>query len=105
MVSQVNNDLKLDGFGKVIEALRKKHDMEGKELAELIDVSPGTLVKYEKGDLTLKLSKLMEIADAVGEQPHEVLLFGLKQLFPDEFSDNVRIGEAIESFSKNLGML
>lgn len=60
-------------IGNMIRKTRKALDMSQMQLAERIGVSYQQIQKYEKGQSELTLSRLFQIADALGIEPFSLL--------------------------------
>ena len=53
-----------------IKILRQEHNMTLEELAKAIDVSPSTILRYEKGEIkNLRRDKIKKLADALFTTP------------------------------------
>lgn len=60
-------------IGKLIRGARKKRGMTLSELAELICKSQSTVSKYEKGEITVDIATLYDIADALRVHVEQLL--------------------------------
>lgn len=55
-----------EAIGALIRARREKAGMSQPELGEVIDVGPMQVSKYETGQSSITVLKLVKIADALG---------------------------------------
>ena len=60
-------------IGKLIRGARKKRGMTLNELAEVICKSQSTVSKYEKGEITVDIATLYDIADALRVHVEQLL--------------------------------
>lgn len=60
-------------IGKLIRGARKKRSMTLNELAEVICKSQSTVSKYEKGEITVDIATLYDIADALRVHVEQLL--------------------------------
>lgn len=59
--------------GKALESARKKADLNQQQAADGIDVSASSLSRLERGDYSLTVSQLFQLADRYGVQPSEII--------------------------------
>lgn len=67
-MSEINKQV-----GAHIRVFRKKRGLTLDELAEIIHKSKSTISKYEKGEITVDIETLYEIADAVQVHAEQLL--------------------------------
>lgn len=73
---------KLDNSGGALRELRESLGISLRELAQRLSWDRGILSKYENNRLGLSLSRIDDIAGALGLRPEVVILFILKKRYP-----------------------
>lgn len=63
----------------LLAALRKKHNMTQKELAKILDVTPGTVGMWESGKRNPSLSRAIQVAKIFGIQVENICFSNNKE--------------------------
>jgi transcriptional regulator with XRE-family HTH domain len=74
-------------YGRRIRAFRLQRDLSQSDLAEKLGVSFQQVQKYEKGTNRITVSRLEQIALALGTTPHELMGWGQRATVDDEVLD------------------
>lgn len=64
------------GYGERIKEMRKKHNLNQKELAEAIGILPQSLIKYEKGKSSFTLKFREKLLKVFSEKEVEYIEYG-----------------------------
>lgn len=60
-------------FRRLLRAYRKKSDVTQRELSKKLNMPTSFVGKYENGERRLDLIEFLDIADALGFDPHEFI--------------------------------
>ncbi|MBP3615859.1 MAG: helix-turn-helix transcriptional regulator [Alphaproteobacteria bacterium] len=71
MTRQLNDNNKL--FLKLIFGARKKAGLTQKKLADMLKKNQSYISKYENGDRRLDVIEFMEVVNAIGVSPLEII--------------------------------
>ena len=71
MTRQLNDNNKL--FLKLILGARKKAGLTQKKLADMLKKNQSYISKYENGDRRLDVIEFMEVVNAIGVSPLEII--------------------------------
>ena len=71
MTRQLNDNNKL--FLKLILGARKKAGLTQKKLADMLKKNQSYISKYENGDRRLDVIEFMEVVNAIGVRPLEII--------------------------------
>jgi transcriptional regulator with XRE-family HTH domain len=85
-------------YGRRIRAFRMQRDLSQSDLAEKLGISFQQVQKYEKGSNRITVSRLEQIAVALGTTPHELMGWGQRAIANDEVLD-IEAYKLAKSFS------
>ena len=87
-----------EGTGLKIKQFRRRNHMTIKELADRFCKSKATVSKYERGEISIDLETMYEIAAALGIETEQLLYHDFSQ-------EAVRISDMVPCFFRNLPQL
>lgn len=70
------NHFSKDAFAANLRAERARLDISQEELAERSGVSAASLIKYESGEMTPGIDKVISMAEALGCTPNDLCGWG-----------------------------
>lgn len=70
------NHFSMDAFAANLRAERARFDISQEELAARSGVSAASLIKYESGEMTPGIDKVISMAEALGCTPNDLCGWG-----------------------------